>query len=106
MNLSESSQKLDLIRRSMEVRKLELPAESPKLEILKSELESSQATSPVLYPSTIHPHGTRETPIPPYSTSLSKPATVTGKLEVRYVKNSFASSLLVMINSSFFKTII
>ncbi|KFM60785.1 Serine/threonine-protein kinase N2, partial [Stegodyphus mimosarum] len=83
MNLSESSQKLDLIRRSMEIRKLELPPESPKLEILKNELESSQATSPVLYPSTIHPHGTRETPIPPCSTSLSKPATVTGKLEVR-----------------------
>lgn len=84
MNLSESSQKLDLIRRSMELRKLELPAESPKLEILKSELESSLAASPVLYPSSIHPHGARETPIPPYSTSLSKPATVTGKLEVRY----------------------
>ncbi|GFS60482.1 hypothetical protein TNIN_357801 [Trichonephila inaurata madagascariensis] len=82
-NLSESSQKLDLIRRSMEIRKLELPPESPKLEILKSELESSQATSPVLYPSTIHPHGTRDTSMQLYSTSLSKPATVTGKLEVR-----------------------
>ncbi|KAG8178722.1 hypothetical protein JTE90_023268 [Oedothorax gibbosus] len=82
-NLSESSQKLDLIRRSMEIRKLELPPESPKLEILKSELESSQATSPVLYPSTIHPQGKRDSSMQLYSTSLSKPATVTGKLEVR-----------------------
>lgn len=67
----------------MEICRLQLPPESPKLEILKTELESSQATSPVLYPSTIHPHGTREAPIPPYSTPMSKPATVTGKLEVR-----------------------
>lgn len=70
----------------MEIRKLELPPESPKLEILRSELESSQATSPVLYPSTIHQQGKRDTSMQLYSTSLSKPATVTGKLEVRWVK--------------------
>ncbi|XP_042896261.1 serine/threonine-protein kinase N2 isoform X2 [Parasteatoda tepidariorum] len=81
--LLESSQKLDLIRRSMEIRKLELPPDSPKLDVLKCELECSQATSPVLYPSTIHPRGTKDASIQPYSTSLSKPATVTGKLEVR-----------------------
>lgn len=67
----------------MEIRKLELPPDSPKLDVLKCELECSQATSPVLYPSTIHPRGTKDASISPYSTSLSKPATVTGKLEVR-----------------------
>lgn len=83
MNLSESSQKLDLIRRSMELRRSELPLGSPKVDVLKYELESSQATSPVLYPSTIHPYGMKEPQLPHCSTSLSKPATVTGKLEVR-----------------------
>ncbi|GIY39159.1 hypothetical protein CEXT_365001 [Caerostris extrusa] len=95
-NLSESSQKLDLIRRSMEIRKLELPPESPKLEVLKSELESSQATSPILYPSTIHPHGTRDTSMQLYSTSLSKPATVTGKLEVR-IKEETSNDIMAVL---------
>lgn len=83
INLSESSQKLDLIRKSLEIRRQELPLGSSKAEVLKHELESSQAASPVLYPPTIHPYGAKETPLPSYGTSLSKPAAVTGKLEVR-----------------------
>ncbi|XP_054715930.1 serine/threonine-protein kinase N-like [Uloborus diversus] len=85
-NLQECSQKLDLIRRSMELRRMELPAGSPQMELVGRELRSSLATSPQLYPSAIRTGG-QEKSSGTYDRGaacvLSKPATVTGKLEVR-----------------------
>ncbi|GAB6021882.1 hypothetical protein CHUAL_006048 [Chamberlinius hualienensis] len=88
-SLSESSKKLDLIRRSLELRSKELPPSSPKSQVLKYELDSFQAASP-------SPTGYTQLPLFPtidqvpkvtlpqtFVTSLSKPAAVTGKLEVR-----------------------
>uniref|UniRef100_T1J1B0 protein kinase C n=1 Tax=Strigamia maritima TaxID=126957 RepID=T1J1B0_STRMM len=88
-SLSESSKKLDLIRRSLEVRSKELSPLSPKQDILRKELESAQAASlsPTIYTSissyTNSRLNTKETPQQSFTTSLSKPAAVTGKLEVR-----------------------
>lgn len=87
-SLSESSKKLDLIRRSLELRSKELPPSSPKSQVLKNELESFQAASPSptgytplpLFPTIDVPKATLPQT---FVTSLSKPAAVTGKLEVR-----------------------
>lgn len=87
-SLSESSQKLDLIRRSLQSCCKELPASSPKREVVKKELESSMASSPnpMYYtPRSIYDDSDIETTQGShlFTTSLSKPAAVTGKLEVR-----------------------
>ncbi|XP_076353703.1 serine/threonine-protein kinase N isoform X2 [Tachypleus tridentatus] len=82
-NLLESSHKLDLIRRSLDQCRQEWPPGSPKSDILKEELESSQSASPTLYTSSIHPYGIKEPTLHSVTYSLSKPAAVTGKLEVR-----------------------
>lgn len=86
MTLYESSQKLDLIRRSLQARSKELPPSSPKGEVLKKELESfrSACPSPTLYTALSPGSQILQAPITPIvTTSLSKPAAVTGKLEVR-----------------------
>uniref|UniRef100_A0A4W3HPD9 protein kinase C n=1 Tax=Callorhinchus milii TaxID=7868 RepID=A0A4W3HPD9_CALMI len=72
---NESSQKLDLLKYSLEQRLNELPKNHPKSSIIKDEL--SMVSSPALSPrqSAIYPQN-------PYST-LSKPAALTGSLEVR-----------------------
>nr|CAD7454855.1 unnamed protein product [Timema tahoe] len=46
-SLSESSRKLDLLRKSLELRRQELPSDSPAAVQLKHELQSAQAASPV-----------------------------------------------------------
>ncbi|XP_064457993.1 serine/threonine-protein kinase N2-like isoform X1 [Ornithodoros turicata] len=79
-SLVESSEKLDLIRRSLELRRLELPPGSPKAGVLKRELDSSQLASP--YSPSITQYGSPSSSVPP-SISLSKPASVTGQLQVR-----------------------
>ncbi|KAG1659703.1 Serine/threonine-protein kinase N2 [Nymphon striatum] len=83
-SLSESSKKLDLIRYSLEKRRLELPQASPKSDALKKELDSNQAASPNHY-TAIHREDSLNHNQNEYnhSSSLSKPASVTGKLEVR-----------------------
>ncbi|EEC15190.1 protein kinase, putative, partial [Ixodes scapularis] len=76
-SLVESSEKLDLIRRSLELRRAELQLASP-------------------YSPSIVAHGAREghvvgggspapppAPLAPHTSSLSKPASVTGQLQVR-----------------------
>ncbi|UYV71250.1 PKN2 [Cordylochernes scorpioides] len=80
-NLSESSQKLDLIRRSLELRRTELPNGSSKMEVVKRELENSLGASPVL--SSIRspePGGPVQSVV-----HCTRPAAVTGQLEVRLV---------------------
>lgn len=79
-SLVESSEKLDLIRRSLEHRRMELPPGSPKAGVLKRELDSSQLASP--YSPSITQYGSPISTFPP-SISLSKPASVTGQLQVR-----------------------
>lgn len=96
-SLSESSQRLDLIRHSLELRNKELPPQqSAKAMELKKELESYTASSPT--PSggssyvSLQPfkHGqgggqSGDTPTSSSSSShlLGKSAAITGKLEVR-----------------------
>ncbi|XP_055379850.1 serine/threonine-protein kinase N isoform X7 [Condylostylus longicornis] len=83
--LSESSRKLDLLRLSLELRRQELPHDSPAAQQLKSELQSVQASSPipVTYTS-LQPFqgGFGGKPYQAVS-SLGRCASVTGKLEVR-----------------------
>lgn len=92
--MSESSQKLDLLRKSLELRRQELPANSPAAAQLKQELQSVQAASPIpvtytsLHTNTLqrpsaggsgdHHHRSLHS-----SAFISRSAAVTGKLEVR-----------------------
>ncbi|XP_055688845.1 serine/threonine-protein kinase N isoform X10 [Lutzomyia longipalpis] len=83
--LSESSRKLDLLRKALELRRNELPPDSPAAKQLKKELQSVQASSPVPVTYTsLQPFrgGSEGKPVQSHS-SLSRCAAVTGKLEVR-----------------------
>lgn len=88
-SLVESSEKLDLIRRSLEMRRTQLSPGGPKSQLLKRELEWSQLASP--NSPSIVPHGAKDSPQSPLGQlpistntfSLSKPASVTGQLQVR-----------------------
>ncbi|GLV45639.1 Protein kinase N [Carabus blaptoides fortunei] len=84
-SLIESSCKLDLLRKSLELRRQELPPDSRIADQLKRELESVQVSSPVPVYTSLQPFrgstsGTK-TLISP--SSLSRCASVTGTLEVR-----------------------
>ncbi|XP_050440224.1 serine/threonine-protein kinase N isoform X2 [Adelges cooleyi] len=84
-NLSESSHKLDLLRRSLELRRQELPANSATAAQLVRELQNAQAASPTpnhAYVS-LQPFLKAERNIIPEKASVSRCAAVTGKLEVR-----------------------
>ncbi|KPU76365.1 uncharacterized protein Dana_GF13089, isoform H [Drosophila ananassae] len=85
--LSESSRKLDLLRYSLDLRRQELPADSPAAQLLKTELQIvQQSTSPVpvTYTSLQSSHGGLLGGKPYQSvSSLGRCASVTGKLEVR-----------------------
>ena len=91
--MSESSQRLDLIRHSLEIRNKELPQQSAKAVELKKELESYTVSSPSpasTYVS-LQPFkqsqegvgGVGTAPSYPSSHPLGKSAAITGKLEVR-----------------------
>nr|CAD7591292.1 unnamed protein product [Timema genevievae] len=86
-SLSESSRKLDLLRKSLELRRQELPSDSPAAVQLKHELQSAQAASPVpvvytsLQPFRGQSDGSKTTTL--FPSSFSRCAAVTGKLEVR-----------------------
>ncbi|KAG8224122.1 hypothetical protein J437_LFUL001816 [Ladona fulva] len=106
VSLAESSRKLDLLRKSLELRRQELPPDSPAAAQLKCELQNVQAASPVPVTYTsLQPFrnssgivgtggagevtrgsGSFSFPgvgkVPPVS-SLGRAAAVTGKLEVR-----------------------
>ncbi|XP_033234509.1 serine/threonine-protein kinase N isoform X7 [Drosophila pseudoobscura] len=85
--LSESSRKLDLLRYSLDLRRQELPVDSPAAQQLKTELQIvQQSTSPV--PVTYTSLQTGQGGLlggKPYQSvsSLGRCASVTGKLEVR-----------------------
>lgn len=91
IRLAESSRKLDLLRKSLELRRAELPPDSPAAAQLKRELQIVQAASPVpvtytsLQPFTRGLGGqgdcSNQTSTSP--SSFSRCAAVTGKLEVR-----------------------
>lgn len=87
MRLSESSRKLDLLRHSLDLRRLELPADSSAAQQLKSELQSvQQASSPVPFNYTsLQPFHGGLLGGKPYQqvSTLGRCASVTGKLEVR-----------------------
>ncbi|GAB0091712.1 serine/threonine-protein kinase N [Sergentomyia squamirostris] len=81
----QSSRKLDLLRKALELRRNELPPDSPAAKQLKRELQSVQASSPVPVTYTsLQPFrgGSEGKPVQSHS-SLSRCAAVTGKLEVR-----------------------
>ncbi|XP_037912971.1 serine/threonine-protein kinase N isoform X3 [Hermetia illucens] len=85
IRLSESSKKLDLLRLSLELRRQELPPDSPAAQQLKTELQNVQASSPVpvtytsLQPFQGGPGGKLYHTV----SALGRCAAVTGKLEVR-----------------------
>ncbi|XP_039620269.1 serine/threonine-protein kinase N2 isoform X2 [Polypterus senegalus] len=70
--LQESSQKLDLLRLSLECRLNELPHEHPKRDLIKQDLISGSSPSVCLQNSRIQT-----------ASAFLKPASLTGKLEVR-----------------------
>ncbi|XP_034141721.1 serine/threonine-protein kinase N isoform X7 [Drosophila guanche] len=85
--LSESTRKLDLLRYSLDLRRLELPADSPAAQQLKAELQilqQSTSPGPVTYTSLQTGQGGMLGGKPYQSvSSLGRCASVTGKLEVR-----------------------
>ncbi|XP_024081668.1 serine/threonine-protein kinase N isoform X1 [Cimex lectularius] len=85
VNLCESSRKLDLLRKSLELRRQELPPDSSTAMLLKQELESVQSASPVpvMYTSLQPFRDSSNRPLSNHPSSLNRTAAVTGKLEVR-----------------------
>ncbi|XP_066991906.2 serine/threonine-protein kinase N isoform X2 [Anabrus simplex] len=87
VSLAESSRKLDLLRKSLELRRQELPPDSPAAAQLKRELQNVQSASPVpvtytsLQPFRGQGDSSKDTTLSP--SSFSRCAAVTGKLEVR-----------------------
>jgi len=84
-NLSESSQKLDLIRHSLELVRQDLPPGSTKSQELKNEIESTVTMSPGSFNHTGDHYTSHTQSIHPNRqiSSFSRTAAVTGKLEVR-----------------------
>ncbi|RWS04375.1 serine/threonine-protein kinase N2-like protein [Dinothrombium tinctorium] len=83
-NLSESSQKVDILRKALELCRQKLPPGSPKSAIVRIDLDNSQSATPTIYSPTIHSYRLKDHPSPTPS-AISKPAAVTGKLEVRLI---------------------
>nr|CAD7429592.1 unnamed protein product [Timema monikensis] len=97
-SLSESSRKLDLLRKSLELRRQELPSDSPAAVQLKHELQSAQAASPVpvvytsLQPFRGQSDGSKTTTL--FPSSFSRCAAVTGKLECPKKTIDFKAKLM------------
>nr|XP_014270466.1 serine/threonine-protein kinase N isoform X2 [Halyomorpha halys] len=90
VSLCESSQKLDLLRKSLEMRRSELPPDSTTAAQLKHELDSVQSSSPVPVTYTsLQPFrgdgtiGMRGGILNSRPSPFNRTAAVTGKLEVR-----------------------
>uniref|UniRef100_A0A0A9WH43 protein kinase C n=1 Tax=Lygus hesperus TaxID=30085 RepID=A0A0A9WH43_LYGHE len=84
-SLSESSRKLDLLRKSLEMRRQELPPDSSAAVQLKYELESvsSASPAPISYTNLQPFRDNTNRPLSSHPSSLNRAAVVTGKLEVR-----------------------
>jgi len=89
--MSESSQKLDLIRSALDIHRQQLPPESSIAHDLKAEIEATQTMSPGSMTftnigdpfSTSSQQGMSRNASQRSSTSFSRTSSVTGKLEVR-----------------------
>ncbi|XP_053674226.1 serine/threonine-protein kinase N [Anopheles nili] len=83
--LSESSRKLDLLRKALDLRRLELPPDCPTAQQLKAELQNVQASSPgpVQYTMRNSFRGSAQGRPAQSQQSFNRCAAVTGKLEVR-----------------------
>ncbi|XP_018576928.1 serine/threonine-protein kinase N isoform X2 [Anoplophora glabripennis] len=82
--LRASSMKLDLLKRSLELRKAELPSDSPMAVQLKEELANALLCSPVsIHYTSLQPFKETITNTNIYTSSFSRCAAVTGTLEVR-----------------------
>ncbi|XP_052897397.1 serine/threonine-protein kinase N isoform X1 [Anopheles moucheti] len=83
--LSDSSRKLDLLRKALDLRRLELPPDCPTAQQLKAELQNVQASSPgpVQYTMRNSFRGSAQGRPTQSHQSFIRCATVTGKLEVR-----------------------
>lgn len=81
--MSASSKKLDLLKKSLELRRQELPANSQAANVLKQELQSLQSSNPFsvqytsLQPFRENHDGAK---ILPYISTFNRCATVTGIL--------------------------
>ncbi|CAB3360175.1 Hypothetical predicted protein [Cloeon dipterum] len=83
-NCEESSKKIDLLRLSLDLRRQELPPDSNAAMLLKRELQSVQASSPVPVTYTYIPPFQGAQPARAMTTTqVNRCAAVTGKLEVR-----------------------
>lgn len=84
-SLVESSCKLDLLRKSLELRRQELPPDSRIADQLKRDLETVQVSSPVPVYTSLQPfqRSSSDTKALISPSSLSRCAAVTGTLEVR-----------------------
>merc|ERR1719189_3514969 len=91
-SMSESSQKLDLIRQALEIHRQQLPAESSIAGDLKAEIEATQTMSPGSmtftnlgdpFSTSSSQPGMSRSSSQRSSTSFSRASSVTGKLEVR-----------------------
>ncbi|XP_065347252.1 serine/threonine-protein kinase N isoform X2 [Cloeon dipterum] len=83
-NCEESSKKIDLLRLSLDLRRQELPPDSNAAMLLKRELQSVQASSPVPVTYTYIPPFQGAQPARAMTTTqMNRCAAVTGKLEVR-----------------------
>ena len=90
--MSESSQKLDLIRQALEIHRQQLPAESSIASDLKAEIEATQTMSPGSmtftnlgdpFSTSSSQPGMNRSASQRSSTSFSRASSVTGKLEVK-----------------------
>lgn len=84
-NLSQSSQKVDLLRKSLDLCRLLLPPNSQQAIYLKQEMDQIFSCNPSIYSPSINAVEVADISSRPVSSLLSKPASVTGKLEVRLI---------------------
>ena len=84
-SLLESSQKVDVLRKALDMCRQLLPPGSPKSAVLKVELENSQSASPIIYSPTIAYSSGKELTQSATPSTITKAAAVTGKLEVRLI---------------------
>ena len=96
--MSESSQKLDLIREALEKHRQQLPAESSIASDLKAEIEATQTMSPGSmtftnlgdpFSTSSSQPGMSRSSSQRSSTSFSRASSVTGKLEVLKKEHQF-----------------
>lgn len=84
-SLIESSQKVDILRKALDMCRQQLPPGSPKSADLKRELDSSQSANTTIYSPTIAYGSGKDSVQSSTPSTISKPAAVTGKLEVRLI---------------------